>query len=352
MIFESAAFDGHEQVVFASDRDSGLRAVIAVHDTTLGPALGGCRLRAYAGEAEAVTDVLRLARGMTCKAALAGVPFGGGKMVVLAEPAAKTPALLRAVGRAIDRLGGRYITGEDVGTTVEDMAEIGAETRWVMGRPESAGGGGDPSPSTALGCFVGIEAAVRRALGRNSLAGVRVAVQGLGAVGFRLCRLLHEAGAALVVSDVDPERVARCRDALGAVTVEPEAILEQEAEVLAPCALGAVVDGATAERLRVRIVAGAANNQLASPEDGRILARRGILYAPDYVINAGGMIRLSGELTGDDAAASERKVRAIAGTLEQLFGLAEAEGLAPSDAADRLACERISAAAARGTRGR
>lgn len=344
LVFDDPAFAGHERVVFAHDAASGLRAIIAVHDTTLGPALGGCRLRAYAGEAEALADVLRLAEGMTNKAALAGVPFGGGKMVVLASPEEKTPALLRAIGRAVEGLGGRYVTGEDVGTTAEDMALIGEETRWVMGRPQSAGGAGDPSPSTALGCFVGIQAAVRRALGRASLEGLRVAVQGLGAVGLQLCRLLHAAGAELVVADLDPGRVARCRDELGAAAAAPEAILDAEAEVLAPCAFGGLVARDTVGRLKAKVVAGAANNQLATPEEGRALARRGILYAPDYVINAGGMIRLSAELTGEDAAAAVRRIHGIGETLERVFALAETAGLAPSDAADRLARERLEAA--------
>jgi leucine dehydrogenase len=343
MMFQSEDFAGHEQVVHAYDRQTGLKAIIAVHDTTLGPAIGGCRVLPYGNEAGALGDVLRLSRGMTYKAAVAGVPFGGGKMVVIADPRTdKTPALLRAIGTAIERLGGRYVTGEDVGTTSEDMGEIRAVTDKVMGMPEHLGGSGDPSPRTALGCFSGIQASVRHHLGRRDMAGLRVAVQGLGNVGWNLCRLLHEAGARLVVTDIRPEVVVQAVRAFGAEPTTPEAIYGAGADVFAPCALGAILNDATIPVLRARIVAGAANNQLAQEDrHGTVLRDRGILYAPDYVINAGGMIQLAMERLGLDRTDLDRRVLAIADSLAQIYRDADAEGIPTHIAARKLAEDRL-----------
>jgi leucine dehydrogenase len=344
MLFDSVDFGDHEQVVFVNDPASGLKAIIAIHSTTLGPAVGGCRILPYPDDQTALTDVLRLSRGMTMKNAMAGLALGGGKSVIIADPARqKSPALLRAMGRAIDRLGGRYITAEDVGTTTEDMVEIRKGTPHVMGLPITAGGSGDPSPSTALGCFEGIRAAVRYKSGKQSLSGLRVAIQGLGNVGYNLAWLLSEAGARLVVSDVRRAATDEAAAAFRAEPVSADAIYDADVDVFAPCALGAVINDATLPRLKAGIVAGAANNQLATPAHGLALQKRGIFYAPDYVINAGGIIQVGAEITGESKEAVERRVRAIGETLLTVFQLADADGIPTSEAADRIANSRLSA---------
>jgi leucine dehydrogenase len=342
MLFDSADFAGHEQVVFVSDRESGLKAIIAIHSTKLGPAAGGCRILPYPDDMAALTDVLRLSQGMTFKNAMAGLPLGGGKSVIIADPDSdKTAALLQAMGRAIEGLGGLYFTGEDVGTSTADMLEIRKTTRYAVGLPVDAGGTGDPSPSTALGCLEGIRAAVSYKLAKASLRGVRVAIQGLGHVGMNLAKLLVEDGAQLIVSDVRKASVDAAVRELGAITADPEDIYDIDAEVFAPCALGAVINDWTLPRIKAKIIAGAANNQLAKPAHGRRLQERGILYAPDYVINAGGIIQLSAEITGDSWETIERRVRAIGATLLTVFQTADAERLSTSAAADRIAAERI-----------
>jgi leucine dehydrogenase len=342
-VFESHDFADHEQVVHVCDPDSGLRGIIAIHSTALGPAIGGCRVRPYADEAAALTDVLRLSRGMSLKAAVADAGFGGGKMVIMADPQRdKTPALMRAAGRMIDRLGGRYITGEDVGTTVADMGVIRGVTPYVMGVPEHLGGSGDPSPRTALGCFVGIAASVRHRLGRTDLRGVRVAVQGLGNVGWNLCPLLAEAGAGLIVTDVRAEKVEAAVREFGATASAPGAIHAADADVFAPCALGAVIDDVTVPALKAAIVAGAANNQLANEvRHGAMLRERRILYAPDYVINAGGMLQLAVECNGVDWPEIERRVRAIGETLARIFVQADLDGVPTTVAARQVAEARL-----------
>src|SRR5690606_4340607 len=344
-VFSSPAFDEHEQVVFFFDRGSGLRAIIALHDTTLGPALGGCRMWPYATEADAITDVLRLSKGMTFKAAMADLPYGGGKTVIMGDPRTdKSEALFRALGRAVDSLGGRYYTGEDVGTSPQDMDWAGEETPYVLGRTRG-GSSGDPSPVTARGVWFGIRAAVRHKLQRNDLEGVRVAVQGLGHVGYNVARLLAQDGARLIVADLDQARVERAADELGAKVASVEAILSTECDVLAPCALGGVLNDDTIPRLACRIVAGAANNQLLEDRHGTELHRRGILYAPDYVINAGGLINIALELEpgGYDRARALGRVEAIGTTLAEVFERSAQTGLPPHEVADRVARERIAA---------
>ena len=339
-IFAHPEFDGHERVVFGHDAASGLRAIIAIHNTNLGPALGGCRMWPYASEAEALTDVLRLARGMTYKSALAGLPFGGGKAVILGDPRKdKSEALFLAMGRFVDSLGGRYVTAEDVGVSVDDVEVMARATEHVAGT--RAAGAGDPSPSTAYGVLMGIRAAVAHKLGRNSLDGVRVAVQGVGHVGYHLCHLLDQAGARLTVTDIDGAAVARTADEFGAEPVTPDAIYEVASEVFAPCALGAVINDETLQRLQAPIVAGSANNQLAEPRHGIELMRRGVLYAPDYVINAGGVINISHEGPDYDKRAAVDHVARIHDNLREIFGRAEAAGIPTSEAADRLAEERF-----------
>ncbi|UEX79443.1 Glu/Leu/Phe/Val family dehydrogenase [Spiribacter halobius] len=350
-IFGHPDFDGHEQVVFGSDTAAGLRAIIAIHNTHRGPAMGGCRVFPYAGEAAALRDVLRLSRGMTYKSALAELPVGGGKAVVMANPGRdKTPALLAALGRLIDSLGGRYVTAEDSGTTVADLRTVAQETPHVTGIRERRGldGGiasGDPSPATAYGVFLGLQVAVAHRLGRG-LEGLTVSVQGLGAVGWRLAEQLRAAGARLQVSDIDGERVARAVRELDARPVAPEDIATEPADVLAPCALGGVLNASTVAALRVAVVAGAANNQLDSPAEDEALRRRGILYAPDYAINAGGIIDVAFEHLGDyDAASVRRHIERIPRTLDIIFRRADAEGLPTGTVADRLAEERFRAGA-------
>jgi leucine dehydrogenase len=340
-VFGDQDFDNHEQVVFAADQETGLRAIIAIHDTTRGPALGGCRMWAYADERSAINDVLRLSRGMTYKNALADLPRGGGKSVIIGDArTAKTPALMAAMGRAVEALGGRYIVAEDVGTTVEDMEIVRRHTRHVAGLAQ---GGGDPSPATAYGVFSGIRAAVAHKLGRTSLDGVRVAVQGLGHVGQNLCRHLAGEGAKLYVTDIWPDNVARVVEEFGATAVAPEAIYDVEADVFSPCALGAVINDDTLPRLAVSIVAGAANNQLAEDRHGAELARRGILYAPDYVINAGGVINISHEQMpgGYDRERAFQHVARIHDTLMLVMERAERDGVPTNTAADRIARERF-----------
>ena len=334
-------FEGHERVVRAVDEAARLDAIIAIHDRTLGPAIGGCRMWTYDGEDEALTDVLRLSRGMTYKCAMAGVPFGGGKAVILGDSrTGKSEALFRAFGRAVDALAGRYFSGEDVGVTVRDMNWAAVETPHILGTGDR---GGDPSPWTARGVFAGIETAVRRRLGHESLAGTVVAVQGAGQVGYRLCERLARAGARLIVTDISPDSARRAGDAFGAAVVAPQAIYDAEAEVFAPCALGAVIDDDTVGRLRCAVVAGSANNQLREPRHGRLLGARNVLYAPDYVINAGGLIALTLDCLpgGFSKERATARTSAIGRTLAQVFARAERQGASPGEIADAIAKERI-----------
>jgi len=346
-VFDHPDFDQHESLHFVQDPKSGLKAIIAIHSTALGPAAGGCRRWQYASDADALTDALRLSRGMTYKNAVAGLEFGGGKSVILAaDNAPKSPELFYAFGSAVEDLGGKYITAEDVGCSVEDMRQVNEATGYVSGLPRSGGNaGGDPSPLTALGVFLGIEAAVESRLGADSLKGIRVAVQGVGHVGLHLCRLLHEAGAILTVSDVNRDNLKLTQDELPVTEIAPADLLYADVDVLAPCALGNILTSQTIPKLKASIVAGAANNQLATEEDGARLADRDILYAPDYVINAGGIINVAREYY---RGSSEEEVRTEIGgipeRLKQIFEEAKTSEQPTNAIADKLA-RRIVASA-------
>lgn len=339
--FQQMVDMGHERVLFCSNPEVGLQAIIAVHSTVLGPGLGGARMWPYASTEEALVDVLRLSRGMTYKAAAAGLNLGGGKAVIIGDAKKeKSEALFRAFGRYVESLDGAYITAEDVGTDMEDMEVVRHETRWVTGVSPENGGGGDPSPVTAFGTLQGIKAAVLHQLGDDSLQGHSVAVQGLGSVGHHLCKFLIEEGAKVFGADIDGEAIEQARE-LGVEIVPTAEILEVDCDVVAPCALGAVLNDQSIPRLRCRIVAGAANNQLAEDRHGQDLHERGILYAPDYVINAGGLINVYNELVGYQRDVAMRMARAIYGNMVRLFAISRSESLPTYLAADRLAEERI-----------
>lgn len=343
-VFERIREAHHEQVVFCHEVEAGLNAIIAIHDTTAGPALGGTRMWPYKSTEEALVDVLRLSEGMTYKAAVAGLALGGGKAVIIGDPRTdKTEALLRAHGRFVNTLGGRYITAEDVGITVQDMEYVYMETEWVTGIQSKPHGSGDPSPVTAYGVYHGIRASCLWRLGTSDLEGVRIAVQGAGAVGYYLCENLADEGAVLTVTDIDEAKVRRAEAELGATAVEPDEIYEVECDVFAPCALGAIINDATIPRFRCVIVAGAANNQLAEDRHGDILEKRGILFAPDYVINAGGLINVYGEIAGYGLRRAKEKAAEIYDTLLSIYHIAEDEGIPTYKAADRLAQQRLEA---------
>ena len=345
-VFSLSDFADHEQVVFVSDDKSGLKAIIAVHNSNLGPALGGCRMWPYASEEEAVRDVLRLSRGMTYKSAMANLKLGGGKSVIIGNPRThKTPELLAAFARALEQLNGRYIAAEDSGTSVADMKYMTQFTQHVAGihdKPSDAGTrSGDPSPATAYGTFIGIQAAVKERLGRDSLDGLRVAVQGVGNVGFDLARQLKEAGAQLWVTDIHREALVQAGKELGATVVAPDEIFGLDVDVFAPCALGAILNDTTIPQLKASIVAGAANNQLAEARHGLELMKRGILYAPDYVINAGGIIDVYHERIGFDRAALLKHIEGIHDNLMEVFERARKEERPTGEVADAIAEERF-----------
>jgi leucine dehydrogenase len=343
-VFDESAFDDHERVLFCRDAATGLRAIIAIHSTALGPAAGGCRLWRYESEQAAIHDVLRLSQGMSYKNAMAGLSFGGGKAVILkGEDFDGSEALFERYGEFVDSLGGSYITAEDVGMSVELMEIVARRTRYVTGLSKKEGhAGGDPSPKTAWGIFKGIEAAVRHKLGRRDVAGLKVAVQGVGHVGYNLCRYLAEAGAELVVADLDERRAAAAREEFNAAVVSNDDILFQDVDVVAPCALGAILNERSIPRLRAKVVAGAANNQLETAADGKRLADAGILYAPDYVINAGGIINVAAEYHGvaDDAEVIAQ-IEAIGPRLTRIFEEADRTGRPTNVIADEQACRLI-----------
>ena len=342
-IFDSMRSFGHEQLLLSHDPSCGYYGIIAIHDTTLGPALGGTRFWQYRDTDEAITDALRLARGMTYKSAVAGINLGGGKSVIIGDNRrVDREALFRAHGRFVETLNGRYITAEDIGTTPADMEYIKLETDHVAGL---LGLSGDPSPVTAYGVYVGMKAAARACWGADALEGKTVAVQGVGNVAYYLCRHLQGEGVRLIVTDIRPEKVKRVVEELGATAVGPDAIYDQKADIYAPCALGATINDDTIPRLKVKVVAGAANNQLAEDRHGDALERRGILYAPDYVINGGGVINVYGELNRWPAERSLKKAGEIYETLLRIFEIARTERIPTYRAADRLAEQRIAAMA-------
>ncbi len=333
-------FDDHEAVHLFRDSESGLSAIIAVHSTHLGPAAGGVRFWHYSDSTLAITDALRLSRGMSFKNAMAGLPMGGGKAVILADEAkTKTPEMLRAFGRIIDSLGGRYVTAEDVGMTTGDMVEIRSETDHVSGLPVVSGAaGGDPGPYTALGVFLGVKAAAKRALGTDSVKDVHVAIQGIGSVGGGLAKLLAAEGARLTLADVNVDRAKALAAEYGGEAASADAILTTEADIVSPCALGAILDEKSIAALRCSAVAGGANNQLATPGDGQRIHDRGILFAPDYVINAGGIINVGLEYMGQgDQQEVETRIAKIPERLEQVWQEAEETGDPAADVADRIA---------------
>jgi len=341
-----ALLDGHEQVVYGSDPESGLRCIVAIASTALGPALGGTRFHDYASEADALADVLRLSKAMAYKAACAGLDLGGGKAVILGDPATvKTEALLRAYGRVVESLGGRYVTACDVGTTPADLAVVGRETRWAKGADPVEGGSGDSGIMTAYGTYVGMKALSDEVWGSDSLGARHVAVLGVGKVGRRLAEHLHAEGAKLTVADVDPAATERCVERFGADVVGVDEIALLDADIFSPNALGGTITEALVPQLKARLIAGAANNQLAAPHLGEALKDAGILYAPDYVINAGGLLQVADEL--HPAGYSEARVRARAGgigiRLREIARVAREQGIATSQAADRVATARIAA---------
>ncbi len=339
-VFSDPAFDHHERVLFCHDSRTGLHAIIAIHSTTLGPAAGGTRLWSYATDAEALHDVLRLAQGMSFKNAMAGLKFGGGKAVIIKTPGFEgTDALYERYGEFVDQLNGSYVTAEDVGMTVDIMETVARSTPYVAGLPRKQGqAGGDPSPKTSFGIFKGIEAAVRSKLGKDSVSGLTVAVQGVGHVGYYLCKFLHEAGARLIVADIDEKRVERVVEEFSARRVALADILLQKVDVLAPCALGAILNADSIPLLQTSIVAGGANNQLETDQDGLRLHSAGILYAPDYVINGGGIINVASEYYGDASDAEVwRRVEAIGPRLTGIFEESASANLPTNVIADRQA---------------
>lgn len=340
-VFNHPEFDQHEQVVFCSDQETGLKAIIAVHSTRLGPAVGGCRLWDYASDEDALVDVLRLSRGMTYKNAMAGLPLGGGKSVIIGNAKTiKSEALFKAFGRMVHRLGGSYYSAEDVNITTHDIMQVHQETPFVAGLE---GKSGNPGPFTALGTYQGIKAAAKHQFGSADLAGKTVAVQGLGSVGFYLCEHLHKEGAKLIVTDINQDAVNRAVAQFGATAVGLNDIYGVAADIYAPCALGATINDDTIPQLKAKVVAGCANNQLKRPEHGQKLRDSGILYAPDYVINGGGIINVAFEMRpeGYNAAESTAKVMQIYDTLLRIFERADAENKPTSTVADQMAQEII-----------
>ena len=340
-VFDNSEYDNHEQVLFCRDREAGLFAIIAIHDTTLGPAAGGCRMWPYASVNDAVTDVLRLSQAMSYKNALAGLPLGGGKSVIIGDPKKeKNEKLLISFARFVQRLGGQYYTAEDIGIGINDVEVLARESDYVFGLTTT----GDPSPFTARGCFEGIRAAVKHKLNRDSLDGLKVAVQGVGNVGLFVCKNLHEAGAELIIADVNPEAVAYAVENFGTKVVAPDEIYSQDVDIFSPCAIGGVLNEDTIPQLKTSIVAGVANNQLAEGRHDQLLHDRGILYAPDYVINSGGMLNASGDIFGQyNVDQVMERVTGLYDATLRIFEMAQQEGRLASEVADDLARQKITA---------
>ena len=342
-VFENNRFQQHESVHFFNDLASGLNAIISVHSTKRGPAAGGTRLWRYATEQDAISDALNLSRAMSYKNAMADIPFGGGKAVIIRpEGEFDRKKLFTAYGRAIDTLGGIYCTAEDVGVNPDDMKAVRSQTRFVAGLTEGEAASGDPSPITADGVFRGLHVAADHALGTTKLTGVRVAVQGLGHVGYHLCRMLHKAGAKLIVADINADVTKRATEEFGATAVSPDDIHAQEVDIYSPCALGGAVNPNTINSIKAKIVGGAANNQLLTPEMGASLMDRGVLYCPDYVINGGGIINVAAELSGAyDPIWVDAKVDGLSTTLDAIFNQSKIQNLPTNVIADQMAEERI-----------
>ncbi len=344
MIFETLDTFGHEQVVFCHNKDAGLKAIIAIHNTVLGPALGGTRMWPYASEAEALNDVLRLSRGMTFKNAVAGLNIGGGKAVIIGDPAKdKSEALFRAFGQFVDSLGGRYITAEDVGIDVNDMEYVYRETQYVTGVHQIHGGSGDPSPFTAYGALQGLMATLNKKFGNEDVGKYSYAVQGLGHVGMEYVKLLKERGAKIFVTDINKALVDKAVTEYGAEAVGLDDIYDVAADVYSPCALGGTVNEQTLPRFKFKVICGAANNQLSTDAIGDEVAKRGILYAPDYAVNAGGVMNVALELDGYNRERAMRMMRTIYHNLSRIYEISDRDGIPTYRAADRLAEERISA---------
>ncbi len=342
-IFDNDSFASHEQVTFCHDPHTGLKAIIAIHDTKLGPALGGCRMYPYASEEDALTDVLRLARGMTYKSAISNLNFGGGKAVIIGDPRRiASETLFRTFGRFVDGLNGRYITAEDVNTSVKNMEWIRIETKHVVCLPTYLGGLGNPSPATAHSTFLGIKAALKHIKGNESLKGVKVAVQGLGNAGYHLCKELHAEGATIYVTDINAAALSQVANDFKVTTVKPEEIYGLDVDIFAPCAMGAIINDATIPQLKCSIIAGSANNQLADEEKhAKILQKLGILYVPDYVLNAGGLIYATAEYFHAGKAAAWAKVEDVYDTTTLIFKVAEQQKITTCSASNHLAEKRI-----------
>lgn len=342
-IFEQLSGMGHEQIVFCNDDVTGLKAIIAIHDTTLGPALGGCRMWDYKSEEEALEDVLRLSKGMTYKAAVSGLSLGGGKSVIIGDPKKlKNEAFFRTFGRFVNSLGGRYITAEDVNIRVSDMEQVALETDYVTGISSRVGGSGDPSPVTAWGTFCGLKASVKHRLGKDTVKGLKVAIQGCGAVGGHLARYLKEEGAELYIADINEKKIAGLVSELGATATELSKIHTLDVDVFAPCALGGFLNDETIPQINAPVIAGAANNQLLDEQKhAAMLKERNILYAPDYVINAGGLINVYQELQGYDPEAARTKAAGIYDTLLSIYATADEQGITTSHASAKIAEDRI-----------
>lgn len=345
-VFDHKAFSNHERVVFHQDQETGLKAIIAVHNTHLGPSLGGCRMWPYANSEEALNDVLRLSKGMTYKAAMANLKLGGGKSVIIGDPRKdKTPAMMEAMGRFVESLGGSYITAEDSGISVSDLQLMVKHSEHIAGdeanyRYDGGEADGNPAPSTAYGVFVGLKASVAYGLKRD-LQGVKVAIQGMGHVGYRLAEHLHREGAELFVTDIYPEGLEKAQAELGATVVTPDEIFALDVDVFAPCAMGAIINDETIGQLKAKVIAGAANNQLAEEQHGQTLAEKGILYAPDYVINAGGVIDIYHQKMDSNADAMRAHIEQIGDTLQDIYQRAEKQQLATNLVANEMAEERF-----------
>lgn len=341
-LFKNMEFYDYEQLLFCQDKESGLKAIVAIHDTSLGPALGGTRMWTYDSEEAAIEDALRLSRGMTYKNAAAGLNLGGGKTVIIGDPRKdKNEAMFRAFGRFIQGLNGRYITAEDVGTTVADMDIIHEETDFVTGISPSFGSSGNPSPVTAFGVYRGMKAAAKEAFGSDSLAGKVIAVQGVGNVAYNLCKHLYAEGAKLIVTDIHKESVQSAVEEFQATAIEPNEIYSVACDIFSPCALGGIINDKTIPQLKAKVIAGAANNQLREARHGEVIHNMGIVYAPDYVINAGGVINVADELYGYNRERALNKVEGIYDNIAKVIEISKRDSIPTYLAADRLAEERI-----------